>query len=237
MKGCLILFGESFRLGGQGNRNIGNIESYTEQINAINSQIFLLKSLNNKNVAMDVYISSYETIFTKDIIDLYNNYLIGYEFYKNLLGQETLIHNSIYNIKNITNISKYNFLLCMRIDLFIKDKFIEIFNYNSNKILWPSICFKPHHKCGIHPRVNDMMIYIPNNHFNYFNYLNFLNHDQWKYLIEHTNLSYDDLDTMINTFHDSDSSKDYNPLYYIVNRPQMMIHHTMNETFDKNNFI
>ena len=102
MKGCLILFGESFRLGGQGNRNIGNIESYTEQINAINSQIFLLKSLNNKNVAMDVYISSYETIFTKDIIDLYNNYLIGYEFYKNLLGQDTLIHNSIYNIKNIT---------------------------------------------------------------------------------------------------------------------------------------
>ena len=64
MKGCLILFGESFRLGGQGNRNIGSNTSYTEQINAINSQIFLLKSLNNKNVAMDVYISSYETTFT-----------------------------------------------------------------------------------------------------------------------------------------------------------------------------
>jgi hypothetical protein len=32
--GLLILFGESFRLGGQGNRNTGSEQSYEEQINA-----------------------------------------------------------------------------------------------------------------------------------------------------------------------------------------------------------
>jgi len=45
----------------------------------------------------------------------------------------------------------------------VKDNFIEIFNPYSDKILFPSICFKPFHKCGIHPRVNDMMIFIPKN--------------------------------------------------------------------------
>ena len=48
----------------------------------------------------------------------------------------------------------------MRIDLFLKDKFFEIFNPYSDKILFPSVCFKPLHKC-IHPRVNDMMMFIP----------------------------------------------------------------------------
>ena len=40
---------------------------------------------------------------------------------------------------------------------------------------------------------------------------------------------------MINTFHDSDSFKDYNPLYYIVNRSESTIQHTT-DIFDKFNF-
>ena len=65
----------------------------------------------------------------------------------------------------ITNINDYDFILCMRIDIFIKNKFIEIFNPRSNKILFPSVCFKPVHKVGIHPRVNDMMMFIPKKYF------------------------------------------------------------------------
>lgn len=34
MNGCILFFGESFRLGGQGNRNTGSDESYNEQIKA-----------------------------------------------------------------------------------------------------------------------------------------------------------------------------------------------------------
>ena len=40
---------------------------------------------------------------------------------------------------------------------------------------------------------------------------------------------------MINTYHDSDSAKDYNPIYYIVNRHETSIH-TTKKIFDKYNF-
>jgi len=41
------------------------------------------------------------------------------------------------------------------------------------------------------------------------------------------------MDVMINTYHDSDSQKDFNPLYYIVNRPENNVWHSENEIFTK----
>ena len=122
----------------------------------------------------------------------------------------------------------------MRIDLFLKDKFSEIFNPTSDKILFPSICFEPHHKCDIHPRVNDMMMFIPKKYFYLINKIT-LNHGSWYDLITLYNLKYDDLDMMLDTYHDSDSAKDFNPIYYIVNRHQEM-NHTTTKIFDKYNF-
>ena len=61
-------------------------------------------------------------------------------------------------------------------------------------------------------------------------------HDTWCDLINTTDLTYNDLDTMINTYHDSDSFKDYNPLYYIVNRPESKIWHSKGHIFNKYNF-
>ena len=53
----------------------------------------------------------------------------------------------------------------MRIDLFLKDKFSEVFNPLADKILFPSVCFEPYHKCDIHPRINDMMMFIPKKYY------------------------------------------------------------------------
>lgn len=73
MKGLLILTGESFRLGGQGNRNTGSDNSYLEQINAANSHIHFLEHLKeNQNCDMDVFIASYNTKFNKYILKLFN---------------------------------------------------------------------------------------------------------------------------------------------------------------------
>ena len=52
--------------------------------------------------------------------------------------------------------------------------------------------------------------------------------------MQKTDLTYKDIDTMIHTYHDSDSFKDYNPLYYIVNRQQTDIDHSKGYIFDKN---
>ena len=127
MKGCLILFGESFRLGGQDTRNRGSDESYSGQINAAKSHMELLQQLQNQNINMDVYISSYHTKFDEDLKNIYSNNLIGFDFYENLIGVTGLIHNSI---NKISDIQCYEFIFFMRIDLFLKNRFIEIFNPN-----------------------------------------------------------------------------------------------------------
>lgn len=237
MNGCIIFFGEAFRLGAQYTRDRGSDQSYDGQMQASKSHISFIKDFNNKNVNIDVYISSYETKFNDDLLKVYKDFLIGHDFYPNILGQEKLIHNAVNKI----SLEKYNFLLIMRIDLFLKNKFTEIFNHNWNKIMWPSICFKPYHLYNRkHPRVNDVMIFIPKKYYGYIKDLKYSQagggHCLWWHLMEHTNLSYDDLNTMLHTFHDSDSAKDFNPLYYIVNRPVSKIHINKNDIFDKYNF-
>jgi hypothetical protein len=233
MKGCILLYGECFRLGGQENRNRDTDESYNEQIKAAISHINLIEEFQKKQVEIDVYISSYKTKFENDLLDIYKGYNKGCNFYENLMGQNSLIS---LGIEKIENKHEYEFILIMRIDLFLKDKFIEIFNPKWDKILWPSICFKPHHIiCGA-PRVNDMMVFILCKYFPYFKKIcNTYSHDSWYYLIKDTDLKYEDLDTMVKTFHDSDSAKDFNPLYYVVNRQECKIQHTVGEYFDKYN--
>jgi len=75
-----------------------------------------INHLNDKNVKIDVYISTYDTIFKDDLTDIFKDNLIGCDLYNNLIGQGNLIQNSIKKIK----VSEYDFLLFMRIDLFIK---------------------------------------------------------------------------------------------------------------------
>lgn len=227
----LVLFGESFRLGGQGNRRRGTAVSYEPQINAALTHIKFIESLKEKNINMQVSINSYTTTFDNSLNEIYKSVLFDSIYYKNLIGQNNLIHNCI---KRISNINDYDFILCMRIDLFLKDKFIEIFDPYSDKILFPSICFKPHHKAGNHPRVNDMMIYIPKKYFNFIEKIT-LCHNTWQLLVDNHAFTYEDLDTMLNTFHDSDSAKDFNPIYYIVNR-NINTNHRTKDIFDKYTF-
>ena len=67
MNSLLILFGESFRLGGQGNRNRGSEESYRQQINASLSHIKFIESLKKNNINMTVSINSYTTKFNNSL--------------------------------------------------------------------------------------------------------------------------------------------------------------------------
>jgi hypothetical protein len=232
-KSLLILFGESFRLGGQNSRNIGSQESYEPQINAALTHIKFIENLKEKNINMVVSINSYTTKFDDSLNEIYKSVLLDSKYYENLIGQGLLIHNC-YN--RIVDVNQYDFILCMRIDAFLKDKFFEIFNPYSDKILFPSICYKEggFHRCGSHPRVNDMMMFIPKKYFNFINKF-WLCHESWFNLIEYHELTYEDLDTMLNTYHDSDSSKDFNPIYYLVNRPENKNHKTEG-IFDKYNF-
>ena len=234
LNSLLVLFGESFRLGGQGTRDTGSQESYEPQINAALTHMKFIESLKEKNVNMKVSVNSYSTRFDNSLDEIYEPVLFDSKYYQHpeeLMGVGLLMHKCV---DRITDINNYDFILFMRIDLFLKDKFFEIFNPYSDKILFPSVCFKPAHKCGEHPRVNDMMMFVPRKYFNFIKKF-WLTHESWFHLIESLKLSYEDLGMMLDTYHDSDSAKDFNPIYYIVNRPQNENWATQ-EIFDKYNF-
>jgi hypothetical protein len=83
------------------------------------------------------------------------------------------------------------------------------------------------------------MLFVPQKYFSYLPtiYTSQDTHAQWEYLLEHSSLTVYDLDTMLPTFHDSDSNKDKNPIYRIVNREESTVHHNPGEIFNKHNRI
>ena len=235
MNGLIIFLGESFRLGNQGTRNRGSPESYTEQIKACNSHISFIEQITSsyKLNSVSVYITSYTTQYDNDLLMVYEKYLIGNDLYNDVIGITALLHNTI---NKIDNIDQYDFIKIIRIDLFLKQHFIDIFNPTINMILFPSVCWKLGYKVGIHPRINSVMLFIPKKYYGYIKYITNFYHNMWYDFMECTDLTYDDMDTIINTYHDSDSFKDFNPLYYMVNRRETNRHYSRGYIFDKYNF-
>jgi len=231
MNGLILFLGESFRFGGQFTRNRGNADSYSEQIAACDTHTSYIKHIIKKYnmTSISVFISSYTTQFDNEILSKYGDYLIGHHMYPDVIGLNNLFQKSIQKIENIQN---YDFVFYIRIDLYLKPRFFDIFDPTINMILFPTICWKYNNKVGNDPRVNDMLLFIPNTYYKYIPTIE-IGHEAWYILINRTDLKYNDLDTMINTYHDSDSAKDYNPLYYIVNRPENKIHHSEGVFFNK----
>ena len=146
-----------------------------------------------------------------------------------------MFKKDIRNTNKIKDIDKYDFILYVRIDLFLKEHFMETFNPSINMILFPTICWRVLYKCESNPRINDTLLFVPKKYYTYINKI-VICHEAWHLLMNQTELTYNDLDTMIHTYHDSDSFKDYNPLYYIVNRPETKVFHSEGHVFDKHNF-
>jgi hypothetical protein len=232
MKCLILIFGESFRTGSQYSRIKGEDTSYEEQMNACRNHIKFFKYIEEKyNIKVSVSLLTYTTKFDKDLINNYKDYLIKFEILKDLIGLNGLFHKSYSNIM----LDDYDFILYFRVDLFLKDYFFEIFNPNWNTINFATILWLRYQTCYGYPSNNDMIIFIPRKYYKYLNNFN-ITHCTWRDLIKTTDLTNNDLDTMINTFHDSDSQKDLNPLYYIVNRPQNTIWHDNGYIFNKSIF-
>jgi hypothetical protein len=237
MNKVLFLFiGESFRTGCQGSRVIGNPKSINGQINASSSHIRFIEHIKQKfNInSIKVYLNTYKTKYFNEILKIYEPYLLEYTSHDNVIGLNNLFHDSINKINKKQNIEEYDFIFYIRIDLFLKYYFYDLFIPDSDKILFPSICWiNCHMTHDRHPRPSDMMIYIPKKMFKNIKYID-VGHMIWQILINN-GLTYNDMDTMISTYHDSDSNKDFNPMYKIVNRPECMIFHSEGYIFDKYN--
>jgi hypothetical protein len=231
MKCLFIILGESFRLGGQNTRIRGGSESFVPQIDASNTHIALINFLKNKyNLDSDVSIGTYTTQYDNDLLSIYKENLIDYKIYDDLIGINGLFQDAIS--RNLDNIDNYDFVFYLRVDLYLKDHFSEIFTPIWSDIRFPTVCWKKHSTYLGKPRVNDLMLYIPKKYFDKMDRM-ILGHEAWHRFNYDLEIPDADMDVMINTYHDSDSEKDRNPLYYIVNRPESAIWHSENETFTK----
>lgn len=226
MRGIFLIIGESFRTGEQGTRIRGDTCSYKEQMKAINSHIQFMSQF--PTVKWIPIIFSYTTKYDKEICKLYHPVFSSFMEYP--IGYDELFNTAKEYI--ITNNIHYDFIFVSRIDLEFKPTFTKIFNPDWKTIRFPFICWK---KDSItqdgYPRVSDTMVFIPN-HYNL--YVITLNHNSWSELCRQC-FVYSDIDVMINTYHDSDSSKDKNPLYTIVNRSKTYKWNSPNDVFDKRN--
>jgi hypothetical protein len=220
--GIFLLIGESFRTGEQGTRIRGDPSSYNEQTNACKSHLEFMS--NFSNVEWNVIVITYTTQYDETIRNLYNP---SYS----LFIEEPIGYDNLFTIgKEICNKINYDFIFASRIDIFFKHEITSIFNPSWKTIRYPFICWKKGCTTNTYfPRVCDAMVFIPKK---YNLKLITLDHESWYDLCEN-GFFYSDIDVMIHTYHDSDSFKDHNPLYYIVNRNETNEWYSKNDIFCK----
>ena len=215
---CLIvLYGESFREGNQHTRLRDTDTSYTNQMNACDSHIKFIEMLKNKyNITSDVCISTYKTKYENELKEKYKNVSLIYKSEDNLIGYNEIAKKGYENI-DLTN---YKFILLTRNDILFKDEFINNFK-EYDKIMYVSQGSASFHDCYLDgsPVVNPCIIIVPNTYFNIMNDIN-VDHNSWKVLYELHNYNKDHMGFMLNTYHDADSYKDWNPYYKMVSREE-----------------
>jgi hypothetical protein len=195
---------------------------------------------SNYDLEVDLYLDTQSTGFDEMLLDYYGGLnIVSHNFHKEYLTQMGALDRALSYIRNNENFKEYSFILIIRFDLFFKDTFFELFKPNTEEVLFPSVCWY-HHRKTIkgHPRINDVLFSIPQKYFKLCeNFIlpnddighEFLNH--WLPLIPDLKYSF-----ILNTYHDSDTQKDWNPLYRIVNRPETSVWHSTPELKYPDNF-
>jgi len=236
-KGLVLFVGECFREGGQGSRLRDTAKSVEQQELASLSHKNFINNVKEKyNIDIDVAINSYTTKNQDILLNWYSTTnLIFFNFNKTMIGLKSLINTTLDNEK-FNNLNCYEFMFICRIDLFLKDLMFEIFDPYSQKLTFPFVCWIKNCKYKNMPRISDTMLFVPkqmlNNKF-IINKTVSLRHESWyKYVTKHK-LKENELTVYLNTYHDSDSAKDLNPLYYMVGRVESSVWDSSKYILDK----
>lgn len=230
----MLLAGESFRDGGQHNRARGTENSFDPQRKASFSHMKMMDYVSSKyNVEFDVFVTSYKTKYEKNLLEWYKNRLVGSSFKENPAGLENIIREVLNN----ECLDGYDSILVSRIDLEYKEYLSGIFDPHWNKIMLTSVCWLfsgPHYQSAYMagaphwaPRISDTIQFIPKKFMDRAKKTFFMSHEAWANYKAH-GFSQEDMGFMLDTYHDSDSAKDYNPLYKMASRRESAKWHSPN---------
>jgi hypothetical protein len=191
---------------------------------------------------MDILINTYDTKYENELKSWYQDYNLKYMSNTELIGFK-LVQDALDGI----DINQYDFIFITRMDILIKPYFLDIFNPRWNKIYFSSqhwtkmyytkygsissYCgFDENSKDNLTPYVNPTFEFIPKNYFKVLSKVD-VNPWAWSEYKKTFDLKNDDMDFMIDTYHEANSQKDFNPLYKMVGRPES------EEWFDKDKKI
>jgi len=225
-KGVFCIIGESFRYGLQGSRVRGIPESFHEQELATKSQLAFFSKIRD-NIDIKIKLITYNTQYNDNLLEWFKSYDVESIIIDNPIGYDNLFNQALFLTQKENDI---DFIFFLRIDLILKEKFLEVFNSNYDKIIYPSICWitsflnpleVPHHKTWAknRHRINDLMLFIPKKFFNelYNGEIILTPHEACDIMSDYL---YENVTFFLDTYHDSDTYKDRNPLYKVANRPE-----------------
>jgi hypothetical protein len=148
-----------------------------------------------------------------------------------LIGPK-LVQNAVNEIDK-----DYDFIFLLRPDIFIKPYFYSVFNPKWKTIHFFSQNYTIWH-CGMndrYPLVNPTFQFIPKKYIQVCKNIS-IDHGGWRHYHEVFHIPQDKMDFMVNTYHDADSYKDYNPYYRYVGRPESTIWHDRGKTINRKLF-
>jgi hypothetical protein len=220
---ALIIRGEAFRKGHQLNRNDGQAESYDEQKEACATHMALVRRIESFGYKVDIYIDSYHTQFDKDLIEWYGDHVKDSQFHTTkFASQRMLIKDSLDMLKD--SLDTYDALLILRTDLFLKERFINEYNPDTQTVQFPFIMWTLNIRTPDgNPMVTDTIFHFPRAHYDklYGLYDGKSWGDTNHALLDVIPLEYEkEYSLMTKHFHDSDSAKDFNPYYRMIGRPE-----------------
>lgn len=246
-KGQIFIIGECFRtpvitqednpiehfIRASSARGEGLPESILEQEEACKSHVNFLNHFKNE-IDFNVDVITYKTPQNHLLKEFYNGFDINYNEFEYIIGWENLFKNCVESLQSKENLNELDFVFIFRIDLIFKDKMLSSFRYKSNCVLYPSLLWKimpplpseyewafPNIAVNGRYRVNDTFLFVHKARFEQlFDGQIQLHHDALQNMSDEL---YNNVSFFVNTYHDSDSEKDWNPLYKIANRPESKI--------------
>jgi hypothetical protein len=219
----LVLWGESYRFGGQMTRGRGGGDYFKRQQIASKSHIGLIKVINEKfNMKTKVFINTYKLNDTDDekLRNFYSGEDIIYNFYETLFDSEHTMLNNTYDVVNkIISNNDFKFILFVRIDLYLKKYFIKNVTFDDRYIKFAHIdSIIDINRVDKYNICQQIVLYPKKYFYTITNKIIYnATHEIRDKLIE-CNVPRNDIKYFVNTLHICSTDLGWNPLYIQVGR-------------------
>jgi len=222
-KALICYYGGSFREGNIGSTKADTKYGYESQKNASISHEKLKSVLQEKGYQADILINTRETKYSDKLEKWYEPFnMILNDLSNKVHGRDEMIQSSVKNINKL-NKKEYEFILFVRIDLFLKPAFFDVIDTETDKIsfLANNYNYKDCHKTFKNdPEVIDLFVLIPKKYFYILDKKFKLNHYSWSEYKKIYRLQNADLTFMTDELFESNTYMEPNPYYVMGSRSE-----------------